>query len=407
MKVIELVNLAFLTLRANLLRSILTMLGIIIGISSVIIIISIGQGATRSITDQISSFGTNLIIITPGSQSFSNGPSAPTRTDTLTIDDADALTNKSNITNLEAISPIIAQSKLISADGQGKIANIIGTEENYFAINTLEAQYGTIFTNDDNNSMAKIVFLGPELSKNLFGENVDPTGRKVAIGTKNFRVIGVSQPKGSIGLSNPDNNAYIPLKTGMKLVFGQDYLSIIFAKATDARLLNNTIDDIKTFLLSRHKIEDPRQADFSVNSSKDALATFGTVTNLLTLMLAGIAGISLLVGGIGIMNIMLVSVTERTKEIGLLKAIGAKRKDILAQILVESLVLTFIGALLGIIIGISMSWIIAKLIGIVFVVTPLAILLSVGVASIVGIGFGIYPAKRAAQLNPIDALRYE
>ena len=407
MRIFELINLAFATLRANLLRSILTMLGIIIGISSVIIIISIGQGATKSITDQISSFGTNLIIISPGSQSFSNCPSAPTRMDTLTLEDAEALAQKNAIANLEAVSPIIAQSGLISADGQSKIANIIGTKENYFSINALEPMYGSILTNDDNDTLAKLVFLGPELAKNLFGEKIDPVGKKVTIGTKNFRVIGVSQPKGSIGLSNPDNNAYIPLNTGMKLVFGQNYLSVIFAKASDARLLNNTIDDIKAFLLTRHKIDDPRQADFSVNSSKDALATLGTVTNLLTLMLAGIAGISLLVGGIGIMNIMLVSVTERTKEIGLLKAIGAKRKDILAQILVESLVLTFFGAFVGITLGIASSWGISKLLGISFIVTPLSIALSVGVASLVGIGFGIYPARRAAQLNPIDALRYE
>jgi putative ABC transport system permease protein len=227
------------------------------------------------------------------------------------------------------------------------------------------------------------------------------------IGNKNFQVIGFSKPKGSTGFSNPDKNVYIPLKTGSKLIFGRDYLTIMFARATDPKLLDQTMEDIKTFLLDRHKITNPAEADFSISSSKDALATLSTVTGLLTLLLSGIAGISLLVGGIGIMNIMLVTVTERTKEIGLLKAIGAKSKDILNQILVESLVLTFIGGLIGILLGIGISYVLSQLASIPFVIKPSSIILAVGVSTIVGISFGLYPARKAAKLNPIDALKFE
>jgi len=403
----ELFQLAINALRSNILRTSLTMLGIIIGIASVIIIISIGQGATRSITDQISSFGTNLVQVIPGSQSFTRGPSAPTRTDTLTIEDAKYLADKNNISNIDIVSPAIAQSEAISANSQSQVANVFGAEPNYFTINTLQPKYGDFYTEDDDLGLARVAFIGPEISTNLFGEDTNPVGQSIMIDNKNFRVVGVSEPKGSIGLSNPDKNVYIPLRTGSKLIFGRDYLTIMFVRVSNTDLLNSTMDEIKQILLDRHKITDPNQADFTVVSSKDALSILGTVTNLLTLMLAGIAGISLLVGGIGIMNIMLVTVTERTKEIGLLKAIGAKRKDILNQILVESLMLTILGGLVGIIIGISASYLVSRLINIPFVIQINSILLAVGVSSAVGIIFGLYPARRASNLNPIDALRFE
>ncbi|MEI6040157.1 MAG: ABC transporter permease [Candidatus Berkelbacteria bacterium] len=401
----ELFSLAIKALRANLMRTLLTMLGIVIGIASVITIISLGQGATRSITDQISSFGTNLLQVIPGSQSFSGkSATAGTRTDTLTMDDAQAITK---LANIDLVSPAIAQSVQISANNQSQMANILGVQENYFSINTLVPSYGGFFNDDDNNSMSRVAFIGPEISKNMFGENTNPVGQTLSINNKNFKVVGVSQPKGSIGLSNPDKNVYIPIKTGSKLIFGRDYLTIALIRIKDTNLMQITMDDIKQTLLSRHKITDATQADFTIYSSKDALNILGTVTNLLTIMLAGIAGISLLVGGIGIMNIMLVTVTERTKEIGLLKAIGAKNKAILSQILVESLVLTTMGGIVGIVIGVSMSYLVSKIANIPFVVLPSSIFLAVGVSSIVGIIFGLYPANRAAKLNPIDALKYE
>lgn len=406
MNIKELFSLALKALRSNLLRTLLTMLGIVIGISSVIIIISLGDGATKSITNQLSSFGTNLIIIAPGSQGLSGNMRAPSRTDTLTIEDATALAN-SKISNLESVAPAIGSYAVISADGQSESANILGVTENYFSINELTIDKGSIITDDDNTSMSRVAFIGPQIAIDLFGENPDPVGKTMMIGNKTFQIIGFSKPKGSIGLSNPDKNVYIPLKTGSKLIFGRDYLTIMFARATNPELLTQTMDDIKLFLLDRHKITNAEEADFSISSSKDALNTLSTVTGLLTLLLSGIAGISLLVGGIGIMNIMLVTVTERTKEIGLLKAIGAKSKDILSQILVESLVLTFIGGLIGIFLGVGISYVLSQIANIPFVIKPSSIILAVGVSTIVGISFGLYPARKAAKLNPIDALKYE
>jgi putative ABC transport system permease protein len=401
----ELFSLALRALRANLLRTMLTMLGIVIGISSVIIIISLGQGATAYITNQISSFGTNLVEVVPGGQSFgSGGANAPTRTDTLTIDDTAAI---AKVDNVDIVSPAIVQSEPITANDQKEVASVMGVQENYFSINTLTPTYGSIFTEDDDASLARVAFIGPQISIDMFGENTNPVGQTLSINNKNFKVIGVSAAKGSAGLSNPDKNVYIPIETGSKLIFGRNYVSIAFVRVKDVQLMNLTISDIKQTLLDRHKITDPKQADFSVYSSQDAVNILGTITGLLTAMLAGIAGISLLVGGIGIMNIMLVTVTERTKEIGLLKAIGAKNKAILSQILVESLVLTFLGGAVGIVMGVTIAYFISQLAHIPFIVSPYSIILAVGVSMVIGIVFGLYPANRAAKLNPIDALKYE
>ena len=249
--------------------------------------------------------------------------------------------------------------------------------------------------------------IGPEVATDLFGEGSDPTGQVIQLKSQLFRVMGVTEAKGSSGMINPDEMVYIPVTTAMKIVMGQDYVQMIQLSVTDPNQLDSTISEIKSALMERHSITDEANIDFSITSSKEIQETLGNITGILTAMLAGIAGISLLVGGIGVMNIMLVSVTERTKEIGLLKALGARRKDILLQFLIESIVLTIVGGIFGMLVGESLSIAASKIIGIPFLFQLYPILLATGVCVTIGVFFGLYPSQRAAKLNPIDALKYE
>jgi len=402
MNIFGLFNLSIVALKSNIMRTLLTMLGIIIGISSVIIIISIGQGASRSITDQVSSFGSNWMEVSPLAVNARNMQGPPVST--LTPDDAEAI---KKVYNIDKVSGYNSKSLLVSADGQEDYYAVLGISRSMFDVMNFEIEQGDFFTDDDEAALTKVAVLGPEISKDLFGEDTDPIGKTIKIDAKNFRVIGLIKEKSSGGFGNYNKSVFIPLKTGMKLVFGDVKLQAIFATVRDTNIIETSMNDVGNVLIDRHKIDDPKDADFSIQNSKDALSILNTITGLLTAMLAGIAGISLVVGGIGIMNIMLVTVTERTREVGLLKAIGAKKKDILRQFLIEAVLLTLLGGIIGIIIGGALSFWASKLIGIPFVLTPSSIFLAVGVSSVVGIIFGLYPANRAAKLNPIDALRFE
>jgi len=402
MNIFGLFNLSIVALKSNIMRTLLTMLGIIIGISSVIIIISIGQGASRSITDQVSSFGSNWMEVSPLAVNARNMQGPPVST--LTPDDAEAI---KKVYNIDKVSGYNSKSLLVSADGQEDYYAVLGISRSMFDVMNFEIEQGDFFTDDDEAALTKVAVLGPEISKDLFGEDTDPIGKTIKIDAKNFRVIGLIKEKSSGGFGNYNKSVFIPLKTGMKLVFGDVKLQAIFATVRDTNIIETSMNDVGNVLIDRHKIDDPKDADFSIQNSKDALSILNTITGLLTAMLAGIAGISLVVGGIGIMNIMLVTVTERTREVGLLKAIGAKKKDILRQFLIEAVLLTLLGGIIGIIIGGALSFWASKLIGIPFVLTPSSIFLAVGVSSVVGIIFGLYPANRAAKLNTIDALRFE
>lgn len=406
MNIFELFRLSIAALKSNILRTLLTMLGIVIGISSVIIIISIGQGASQSITNQVSSFGSNLVDVAPASVKSGGATGLPVSS--LTLADAEAIANKKNISNVTDVSGYITTSATISSNGQNEKYTVVGGSPSIFNILAISIDKGDLFVSDDEAALSKVAVVGPEVANTIFGVGTDPIGKQIQINSKTFRVIGVTKTKGSSGFINYDKFVFVPLKTGMSVLFGgNSKLQSIYVTVTNTKIINNTMNDIGNLLLSLHKIDNVADANFSVNSSSDALSTLNTITNLLTLMLAGIAGISLVVGGIGIMNIMLVTVTERTREIGLLKAIGAKRKDILKQFLIEAVVLTVLGGIIGITLGGSLSYLASKLINIPFVLQPSSVLLAVGVSSIVGIIFGLYPASRASKLNPIDALRFE
>lgn len=376
------------------------MLGIVIGISSVIIIISIGQGASRSITDQVSAFGTNWMEVSPVRVNARSMQGPPVSN--LTLQDVEAIAKPGDLSNIDQVSGLATKTLLVSADNQQDYYGVLGVSRSMFDVMKFEVDQGDFFTDDDEAALAKVAVLGPDVAKDLFGEGTNPVGMTIKIDSKIFRVIGVTKSK-----TNYNKNVFIPLKTGMKLVFGDTKVTAIFVTVRDTKIMDTSMNDVGNLLLARHKIDDPKNADFSIQNAKDALSILNTITGLLTAMLAGIAGISLVVGGIGIMNIMLVTVTERTKEIGLLKAIGAKKKDILKQFLIEAVLLTVLGGIIGVIIGAALSFWISKLINIPFVLTPSSIVLAVGVSSLIGIIFGLYPANRAAKLNPIDALRYE
>jgi len=392
----ELLQLSFDALRSNLVRTLLTMLGIIIGIASVITIISLGEGSTASIVNEFSTLGANIVTVSPGR--FTRGPGGGGGiSSTLVESDADAI---EGLTNVVLTSSTISGTKALSANGETTNSNVQGVETSYQEIQSLTLSAGRFFDESEVQTASRDVVLGDTVVEDLFGENSEEfaIGESVRIDNKSFLVIGVITESSSV---------IIPLTTAQKILFAQSYLNSISVEVMDTELIDSTITQIENTLLIQHDIDKLEDADFSVTSIQAITDSISSVTGTLTAMISGIAAISLIVGGIGIMNIMLVTVTERTKEIGLLKAIGAKRRDILTQFLVESAVLTMFGGMIGMLLGISLSFIISSLINIPFVISVTSIILAISVSAAVGILFGWYPAKKAADLSPIDALRYE
>ncbi len=391
----------------NKVRSGLTILGIVIGIGSVVAMISIGQGAQGEIQSRIESIGSNLIMVQPG---FQMGPGSQVRSgrgsaQTLTQEDAEAI--QEQVSFVVAVAPEISSRYQITAKGANTNTSVIGVTASYSQVRNVTIALGSFISDQHVRSLSKVAVIGPTTRDDLFGENTNPVGQKIRINRIDFRIIGVTQSKGGTGFGNQDDMILIPLSTAQRFLVGNDYLSRINVQVQDSNYMANVQEQVTNLLLARHNIADPQMADFSVMNQSDIVETASSVANTFTVLLAAIAGISLIVGGIGIMNMMLTTVTERTREIGLRKTIGAKNKDISFQFLTEATTLTFIGGAVGIILGWLVSLLITKFGGISTSISMFSILLAFGVCAAIGIGFGYWPAQKAAKLNPIEALRYE
>ena len=394
------------SLSGNKVRSGLTILGIVIGIASVIALVAIGQGAQNTISKNIEAIGSNLILINPGSQRIGGINQGGGSAQSLTIEDADAI--KSEVASISAVAPSVTRRYQLTAKGNNTNTQVIGTNQDYLTVRNVAIDSGSFFNDQQLKSSAKVAVLGPTTRDDLFGTGVDPVGQTIRINKMDFQVIGVTAAKGGSGFANQDDVSYVPLATAQHYLSGNQYLSNISVAAADQNSMSSVQQDISDLLLARHKINDPALADFSIMNQNDIIATATSITGTFTMLLSSIAGISLLVGGIGIMNMMLTTVTERTREIGLRKAVGIRKIYINLQFLAEAVVLTFLGGIFGVILGWIMSLTITHFVSnLTTNISVSSIILAFSVSAGVGIIFGFYPARRAANLSPIDALRYE
>lgn len=407
MDFIELINEAISTLTHNKMRTGLAVLGIVIGIGSVIALISLGQGGQKSIENQIQSLGANLLTVIPTGQRAGGIRTAAGSATTLTLQDAEAIENSPQITTVKSVSPEYSSRSQVVAGRNNTNTSVIGVRPEYAAIHKIEMASGTFITDRDDKGITKVAVIGPQAAEDLFGEGIDPVGKTIRINSQMFRVAGMTVSKGGTGFNNPDDAIYVPLSTAMKQLFGASNLSSIAVEAKNQDVMTQAQNEIGYLLLARHNKTDPTEADFSIFSQSDILNTASQVTGTFTTLLGGIAAISLLVGGIGIMNIMLVTVTERTREIGLRKALGAKKKIIITQFLIEAILLTVLGGIVGMLLGIGISYVLSSIMSLPFTIAISSILLAMGVSGGIGILFGWYPAQKAANLQPIEALRYE
>lgn len=409
----QLMSLVFRALLSNKTRSFLTMLGIIIGVGAVVLIMSLGAGAQSLILGQLEGFGSDLIGVLPG-QSDENGPPASVfgvKVTTLQLSDAEALREEKNVSHVAAVVSYYQTSVSLSWRDQNYDTTLQGVSGDYLAVDGGEVTVGRFFSEEEMNSNLRLVVLGSTVATELFGQN-DPVGQKIKIKNQSASVIGVMKERGQVGFQNYDDLILAPLQFAQKEIAGVNYLSSVRVKVDSADNVDESMEMIAQTLRERHNLDNPSDDDFSVRSFRDALDLVTSITDALRYFLAAMAALSLLVGGIGIMNIMLVSVTERTREIGLRKAIGATNTQVLNQFLFEAIALTLIGGLIGLVAGALFSYLTAVIVRSLgyrwdFVISIFSIVIAVGLSTLIGVIFGYYPARRASRLSPIEALRYE
>lgn len=403
----NLFKIALRALNNNKLRAFLTMLGIIIGVASVITMLAIGQGSKKSIQAQIAEMGSNMIMIHPGGDTRGGGVRQdPSAMQTLKMSDYEALCNETNF--LSAVSPNVSSSGQLIAGNNNYPSSVSGVGTEYLEIRQLSVDNGDMFTLADIQTSAKVCVIGKTIQDNLFPGGQDPVGRTIRFNQVPFRVVGVLKAKGynSMGMDQ-DDVVLAPYTTVMKRLLAQTYLQGVFASALTEDMTDNATAEVTAILRRNHKLKESADDDFTIRSQQELSTMLNSTTDLMTTLLACIAGISLLVGGIGIMNIMYVSVTERTREIGLRMSVGARGVDILSQFLIEAIMISITGGIIGVLIGCGASWVVKSVAHWPIFIQPWSVFLSFAVCTVTGVFFGWYPAKKAADLDPIEAIRYE
>lgn len=396
-------------LSAHKSRSLLTILGIVIGITAIILVMSVGQGAQQVILNQIRGLGTQTISIEPGRQPKGPADFAEMFSDSLKERELEAVKNTPGVVN---VAPWVLVPGGAAYQGETFQANTMGMSPSIIDMLNIQPSQGVFFSQEAVKGKSKVAVIGSQVKEELFGQS-QAVGSKIKLKNYSFRVVGVSAPKGNVGMLNVDKMIVVPYSTAQTYLLGIDHFQAIVAQAKDEEAIPWIVQDIKQTLRQLHNIDDPEKDDFHIQTQAEAAEQVSTITNILTALLASVAAISLVVGGIGIMNIMLVAVTERTREIGLRKAVGATNRDILIQFLLEAILLTGVGGFIGILLGAGFAFLSSIIlsrvlaIGWVFTVPLLAVVLGLGVSSLVGLVFGLYPARQASQKSPIEALRYE
>ncbi|MGE4273851.1 MAG: ABC transporter permease [Desulfitobacterium sp.] len=406
MNFLELMKVSLRALYANKLRSALTMLGIIIGVSAVIIMVAIANGATQSVTSNIQGLGSNLLIVSSGQSNFGGVRGGAGSADTLTIEDVAKVEAAGPA--VKAVAPVVSTNAQVVYGKGNTSTNIMGTTGSYADIRNIEIAQGRFITDEDTEKSARVAVVGPTVVENLMGDaNGEIIGKNIKLNNVPYKVIGVTVSQGSSGMTNNDDMIFAPISSVQSRLVGSKSVRQIYIEVETAELMTEAQNQVTYALQTAHKLQDGQENDFNITNQAEILESMEEISQTMSLLLGGIAGISLLVGGIGVMNIMLVSVTERTREIGIRKAIGAGSTDILLQFLIEAVVLSLIGGLIGILLGWGGSLLASSIFGVAASVSLGSVVMAFGFSAVIGIVFGVVPARKAAAMNPIEALRYE